>query len=65
MVDPTEADEADRAPNDRSPGYANVLLDDAPTSVEQTADLTGRDWKLICKALEHYGRCSSVETITT
>jgi hypothetical protein len=64
MVDPTEIDEADRAPGDRSPGYANALISDAPSSVESTADLTHGDWAIIHRALEHYAGCNSVDTIT-
>jgi len=57
LIDSTDIDEADRPPQDRSPGYADVLMNETPASVERAADLSSADWQLIASALEHYAAC--------
>ncbi len=56
-TDPSQIDEAGRAPNDRPPGYAEVLMSETPTSVEQNAQLSKADWDVIELALTHYATC--------
>jgi hypothetical protein len=57
-VDPSKQDEADRPPEDKSPGYADVLMSEAPPT-EPDADFSYSDWELISKALEHYASCGN------
>ena len=57
QIDPSIKDEADRPPADKSPGYADALMSEAPASIERAVDLNSADWELIGKALEHYARC--------
>jgi hypothetical protein len=57
LVDSTDIDESDQPPGDRSPGYANALMNETPISVERAADLSSADWQLIASALEHYASC--------
>lgn len=59
QIDPSKEDEADRPPGDKPPGFAEALMSEAPTSIEQAAGLTRTDWALIGKALEHYAACDS------
>jgi hypothetical protein len=54
MSDPAKADEAERPPEDQPPKFADILMSEKPLSVEQGAELSDADWKLIVKALEHY-----------
>jgi hypothetical protein len=56
-IDPSKEDEADRSPDDKPPGFAQVLMSEGPTSIEEAAALTPADWALIDKVLEHYIRC--------
>lgn len=60
QIDPSKEDEADRSPGDKPPGFAQVLMSEGPTSIEQAAGLTPDDWALIDKVLEHYTRCENV-----
>jgi hypothetical protein len=57
LIDPSKEDEADRAPADKSPGYADALMSEAPASIHRAVGLNSADWKLIGKALEHYATC--------
>lgn len=57
LVDPAVVDDKDRPPEDRPPGYADVLLSQAPASIERAADLSQNDWILVSKALTHYATC--------
>ncbi|MGH7716239.1 MAG: hypothetical protein ACREML_09620 [Vulcanimicrobiaceae bacterium] len=57
LIDSTEIDESHQAPGDRSPGYADVLMNETPLSVERAAELSSADWQLIASALEHYAAC--------
>ena len=52
-VDLARVDEADREESDRSPEFANALMNQKPDS----PIVTEREWDLICEALEHYGTC--------
>lgn len=54
LIDPSRADEAGRPQRDKSPGYADLLMSEAPASIEKAADLKPNDWELISKALKHY-----------
>jgi hypothetical protein len=56
-VDPSIDDEANLPPGDRPPAYAEVLMSEAPTSVERSAKVSLADWQLIGKALEHFAAC--------
>jgi hypothetical protein len=56
-VDPSKADEAHRPEDDKSPGYADVLMSEETAPIERTADLNDADWQLIGQALEHYAAC--------
>lgn len=56
-IDPSKEDEAGRPPADKSPGYADALMSEAPASIERAVDLNSADWELIRKALEHYATC--------
>jgi len=57
LVDPAVVDDKDRPPQDRPPAFADILLSQAPASIERAADLMHADWELIAKALEHYANC--------
>jgi len=57
LIDPSKEDEANRPPDDKSPGYADALMSEKPASVERAVDLTPADWELISDALEHYAAC--------
>jgi hypothetical protein len=57
LADPSKADEAGRPQRDKSPGYADVLMSEAPASIEKAVDLKPNDWVLISKALKHYAAC--------
>jgi hypothetical protein len=61
QVDPSKADEAHRPPSDKPPTFADVLMSEAPSSIERAAALNESDLELICKALEHYATCGSGE----
>jgi hypothetical protein len=54
LIDPSRADEAHRPPSDRPPKFADLLMSEAPASVERAADLTRSDWELIGRALDYY-----------
>ena len=58
LIDSCAGDEADQAPEDRSPGFANALMCEAPDSIEKAADVKTLDWRLIGKALQHYAGCA-------
>ena len=62
LVDPVTIDEENRAPGDRSPGYADALMPGKVASIERAADLNELDWGLIVRALEHYAVCKVTET---
>ena len=53
----SKLDEEKRRPYDRSPGFANAVMPDAPISIESAADLNLDDWALVQTALEHYALC--------
>jgi len=55
-IDPAQIDEADRAPGDKSPAYAQALMSEKPASIERAARLEPPDWDLIEEALESYAR---------
>lgn len=57
LIEPSEIDEAHQPPEDKSPPYANALMNETPASIERALHLTPADWELISKALEHYGSC--------
>jgi hypothetical protein len=57
--DPLKEDEVDRAPSDKPPAFAEMLMSKGPTSIESAAELNESDWQLICRALEHYASCGS------
>ena len=57
LIEPTDVDEAGRPEGDKSPGFANAILTEAPASVEKAADLDQPEWELIVKALQHYANC--------
>jgi len=59
LIDSSDIDESRQAPGDRSPGYADVLMNENPVSVERAADLSAADWQLIASALEHYAACGN------
>ena len=56
-MDPSKLDEADRAPDDRPPAFAEALMSETPSSIETTAELTSTDWDVIELALVHYAGC--------
>lgn len=58
-IDPAQADEAGRPPSDRPPAFAEALMSEAPTSVENGAKLSPADWAIIEEVLEHYVACPS------
>lgn len=58
-TDASKEDEAARPPEDRPPGYANLLMSESPASIERALHLDSADWQLIGRALEHYARCGS------
>jgi hypothetical protein len=50
-------DEEKRQPQDRSPGFVDVVMPEPPVSIEEAAELNLDDWELIQAALEHYSMC--------
>ena len=42
-TDPSKADEADRPPSDRPPGFIDALMSEAPDSTEKSADVRSTD----------------------
>ena len=56
-IDPSKQDEADRPPEDKSPGYADLLMSEAPAGPADP-DMSVSDWQLIVDALEHYAACN-------
>lgn len=57
-IDPSKQDEADRPPEDKSPGYADLLMSETPAGPVD-ADMSVTDWELIVTALEHYAACDT------
>ena len=55
-IDPSKQDEADRPPEDKSPGYADLLMSEAPAAAPDD-EMSYSDWELIATALEHYATC--------
>jgi len=56
-VPPSQLDEADRAPNDKPPAYAEALMTEPQAPMETAAKLTPVDWDVIELALVHYAAC--------
>jgi hypothetical protein len=59
LIDPSKEDEADRAPGDKPPAFADALMSEASASIERAAGLNSADWELIVKASDHYAMCGS------
>jgi hypothetical protein len=57
-IDPSKQDEADRPPEDKSPGYADLLMSETPADPAD-AELSASDWQLVGAALEHYATCQT------
>jgi hypothetical protein len=56
-IDLAGVDEADREQGDRSPEFANALMNQSSESRKEAQNLTEREWDLVCEALEHYATC--------
>ncbi|MGH7661674.1 MAG: hypothetical protein ACRENA_12275 [Vulcanimicrobiaceae bacterium] len=50
-------DEEKHRPQDRSPGFIDVVMPEPRISIEEAANLNLDDWELIQTALEHYTLC--------
>lgn len=61
-VDLARADEANRPPGDRSPEFANLVMNQPAQSVAAARNLTEAEWTLVGKALQHYAECPNVAT---